>query len=89
MLYNIVWTEKAVNEYTKLDKSVKNQIGKYLDKLKISDNPHSMGRPLSANLAGLWRYRVGDYRIVVEIKNFELIILIVSIKHRSIVYRQI
>ncbi|MDR1322993.1 MAG: type II toxin-antitoxin system RelE/ParE family toxin [Candidatus Margulisbacteria bacterium] len=88
MLYNIVWTEKAVNEYAKLDKSVKNQIGKYLDKLKVSD-PHNMGKPLSANLAGLWRYRVGDYRIVVEIKNSELIVLIVSVKHRSIVYRQI
>jgi mRNA interferase RelE/StbE len=89
LLYNIVWTEKAAREYSKLDNSVKKQIDKYLEKVKTSADPRSMGKALSANLTGLWRYRIGDYRIVVEIQDTELIVLIVSVKHRSIVYRQI
>ena len=89
MPYNIVWTNKAAQEYGKLDNSIRKQINKYLDKLRVSADPCSMGKALSADLSGLWRYRVGDYRIVVNIDNKELIILVVSIKHRSVVYREI
>ena len=88
MPYNIVWTTKAAQEYDKLDNSVRMQIDKYLEKIRISPDPSSMGKALSSDLAGLWRYRVGDYRIVVRIDNTELIVLIVSVKHRSIVYRE-
>jgi mRNA interferase RelE/StbE len=87
--YSIVWTNKAAQEYSKLDNSVRKQIEKYLDKPRNSVNPCSMGKALSADLSGLWRYRVGDYRLVVKIDNAELIVLIVSVKHRSIVYRDI
>ena len=89
MPYSIVWTNKAAQEYGKLDNSVRKQIDKYLDKISVSADPCSMGKALSVDLTGLWRYRVGDYRIVVKIDNTELIVLIVSVKHRSIVYREI
>jgi mRNA interferase RelE/StbE len=88
MAYTINWSLKAAAEYAKLGNSIKNQIDKFLEKLKERDDPQSMGKALVGNMAGLWRYRVGDYRIVVEIKDRELVILIVSIKHRSIVYKQ-
>jgi mRNA interferase RelE/StbE len=88
MVYTINWSPKAAAEYAKLDNSIKNQIDKFLEKLKDRDDPQSMGKALVGNMAGLWRYRVGDYRIVIEIKDRELVILIVSIKHRSIVYKQ-
>jgi mRNA interferase RelE/StbE len=88
MAYTINWSPKAAVEYARLDNSVKNQIDKFLEKLNKRDDPQSMGKPLLGNMAGLWRYRVGDYRIVTEIKGSELIILIVSIKHRSVVYKQ-
>jgi mRNA interferase RelE/StbE len=87
--YSIVWTNKAAAEYGKLDNSVRKQIDKYLDKLRISDDPRNMGKALSADLSGLWRYRIGDYRLVVKIDNAELIVLVVSVKHRSSVYRDI
>ena len=89
MPYSVVWTNKAAQEYGKLDNSVRKQIDKYLDKISVSADPCSMGKALSADLTGLWRYRVGDYRIVVKIDNTELIVLIVSVKHRSIVYREL
>ena len=88
MPYSVVWTSKAAHEYAKLDNSVRLQIDKYLTKLSSSDDPCNMGKALTADLAGLWRYRVGDYRIVAKINNAELIILILSVKHRSTVYRQ-
>lgn len=89
MPYSIIWTSKAAQEYGKLDNSIRKQIDKYLDKLIVSADPCSMGKALSADLAGLWRYRVGDYRIVVKIDNAKFIVLVVSVKHRSIVYREI
>jgi mRNA interferase RelE/StbE len=67
---------KRLKEYGKLDNSVRKQIDKYLDKLRISGEPCSMGKALSADLSGLWRYRIGNYRIVVKIDNAELIVLI-------------
>jgi mRNA interferase RelE/StbE len=87
MAYSIQWADAAAVEYAKLDTSVKRQIDKYLDKLSSRDDPKSLGKPLQANLSGLWRYRVGDYRIVAEIQDAVVTILILSIKHRSIVYR--
>jgi mRNA interferase RelE/StbE len=87
MAYNIQWADTAVVEYAKLDSAVKRQIDKYLDKLRARDDPRSLGKPLQANLSGLWRYRVGNYRIVAEIQDAVVTILILSIKHRSIVYQ--
>ena len=51
------------------------------------DNPRSRGKALISNLAGLWRYHVGDYRILCHICDDKLIITIIEIAHRSIVYR--
>jgi mRNA interferase RelE/StbE len=87
MAYNIQWADAAVVEYGKLDTAVKRQIDKYLDKPGTRDDPRSLGKPLQANLSGLWRYRVGNYRIVAEIQDAVVTILILSIKHRSIVYQ--
>ena len=46
------------------------------------------GKALSANLAGSWRYRIGNYRVLCEIKDGELVVLVFEIAHRSKVYRQ-
>lgn len=44
------------------------------------------GKPLTGNFAGLWRYRVGDYRIVCSIEDNEVLVLVVDVDHRSSVY---
>lgn len=46
-----------------------------------------MGKALSGNKAGFWRYRVGDYRIICDIEDEELVILVVEVNHRSKVYK--
>lgn len=62
-----------------------------LDKLvEISqlEDPRSEGKALTGNLAGVWRYRVGDYRILCDIDNGRLVVLVVDVAHRREVYRQ-
>jgi len=56
--------------------------------LSLADNPRPAGAiPLKGEVRGLWRLRVGDWRILYQIQNRELIVLVVDIGHRSDVYR--
>ena len=77
MAWKIEFEATAAEEFEKLDGSVKNQISKYLKKIEERKNPKSLGEPLCANL-----YRVGDYRLVADIRDDKLIILFLVIAHR-------
>ena len=55
--------------------------------LEGCEDPRAHGKGLSANRAGQWRYRVGDYRLLAELHDGELLILMIRIAHRSEVYR--
>jgi mRNA interferase RelE/StbE len=87
MAYKISFEEKAAEIFAELDKSVQKRIIRFLEKAGILKNPKSSGKPLTGDLKGLWRYRVGDYRIIAEIKDKEFIILVLHIGHRSVVYK--
>ena len=50
-------------------------------------NSRQRGNGLSAHLTGLWRYRVGDYRVICEIQDVELVVLVLQVAHRSQAYR--
>lgn len=84
MNYKIILTPKSHKQLSKLDKSAQQQVAKILDKL--ADNPQNQGKQLSGNLAQIWSWRTGDYRILGEIQDNELIILVVKIGHRKNVY---
>lgn len=71
----------------KLDKEVARRIIAKLHEISQLEDPRSMGKGLVENKSGLWRYRVGDYRIVVDIEDDVLLILVVDVAHRSEVYR--
>jgi mRNA interferase RelE/StbE len=58
---------------------------KYLK--KISQNPRRFGKVLTGGLRGLWRYRIENYRVICELKDQELIVLVIDIGHRSNVYK--
>jgi mRNA interferase RelE/StbE len=55
---------------------------------RIADaaDPRDFGKPLRKSKFGLWRYRVRDYRILCEIQDFRLVVLVVGVGHRSVVY---
>lgn len=80
-------TEDFDKTYKKLDKSIQKQIGRWIyNHLTNVKDPRSFGKPLVGELSGYWRYRIGDYRLLVEINNNELIILMIDIGHRKDVY---
>jgi len=82
-MYNIEFDKKAADFFKKLDKSLQNRIGKKIELLK--NNPR-LGIPLVGNLSGFYKLRVGDYRIIYQIKNEQLIILVLDIEHRKSIY---
>lgn len=82
----IVYTEKVLKQLKKLDKSISSRIVDYMDEVAKLEAPRSRGKSLVGNLIGLWRYRVGDYRILCRIIDDELLIMVVEIGHRKGVY---
>jgi mRNA interferase RelE/StbE len=79
--------ERALKELKKLGHQAQRDIITYLDK-RVAHNadPRRFGKRLKADLAGLWRYRVGDYRILCQIKDRELLVLVVAVGHCKDVY---
>ena len=71
----------------KLDKSISEMLLRWVHKnLDNCINPREHGKALTANRNGQWRYRVGDYRLIAEIKDNEVVILIISVGHRKEIY---
>jgi mRNA interferase RelE/StbE len=79
--------ERALKELRKLDRQAQKEILAYLDeRISGDEDPRRFGKGLHAHLAGLWRYPVGDYRILCQIQDGLLLVLVVSVGHRKIVY---
>lgn len=72
----------------RLDRQTAGRIVSKLREISQLDDPRSMGKGLVGNMAGLWRYRVGDYRIICDIEDGKLLVLVVDVAHRSEVYRR-
>ena len=88
MNWKIEFDTKARDEFLRLDTSVKKRIIKFIDtRLLKSANPRKFGSPLKGHLSELWKYRVGDCRLVCKIEDNFLTILLVSIGHRSEIYK--
>ena len=86
-MWTIEYDENAARELAKLDRQAAKRIKKYLDeRIATDEDPRRFGEELKSNLAGLWRYRVEDYRIIAEIQDEKIIVLIVRIGHRSKIY---
>ena len=87
MSYRVEYTDKALKSLKKLDKSVLVVIKAWIDKNLVGTaDPRIHGKGLTANRSGQWRYRVGDYRILAEIEDEKLVILVIEVGHRSRVY---
>ncbi len=83
----VEYSATAVKELRKLDKPIQRQIKEYMEDVAALKDPRSRGHALVGNLAGLWRYRVGDFRVVYEIQDTKILITILHIADRKEVYR--
>lgn len=87
MIYQIVTTDKFDKSFKKLDKQTQKIIKAWIDRNLIDcENPRLHGKGLTANRSGQWRYRVGDYRILAEIRDSELVLVLIDVGHRSRIY---
>ncbi len=87
MAWTIELSERAVKALDKIDKATAKRIVSYLQQLTDLPHPTDRGKALTGTLAGLWRYRVGDWRIICHIDHEQVTIVALDIDHRSRIYR--
>ena len=87
MGYRVVYHANTQRTLRKLDRPVAKRIVDYLEEVGRLDDPRSRGKGLVGDRVGLWRYRVGDYRVLCEVRDDELVILALEVGHRSTVYK--
>ena len=86
-----VWTvefdDRARRELRKLDTTIQKAILRYLrERIAGADDPRRFGKALRRNLAGLWRYRVDDYRLICRIEDDRVVVLVLQVGHRRDFY---
>lgn len=87
MIYKVVLTSKAEKQLRKLDVFTRKTILSWIKKnLYETSDPRQHGKGLTANHSGEWRYRVGNYRILANIYDDEIVIEIFAVGHRKDVY---
>ena len=88
ILYHVEFSKGAKKDLRKLDPSIRAMIVKWPRKSRANrSSPRAHGKALSGNLSGLWRYRVGNYRLIAEIHDDRLVILMLEVGHRSEIYQ--
>ncbi len=86
MAWKIDFTPKAEKQLAKVGDENAKRILKFL-KEKVTEDPKSYGSFLKGKLREFWRYKIGDFRILVKFENEKFIVLVVKVEHRSKVYR--
>lgn len=80
-------TRPRQNSFANWGRSRRKKIRAYLaERIEGTPDPRAYGKPLRGDLTGLWRYRVEDYRIIARLEDHRLIVLVVTVGHRSDVY---
>ena len=87
MIYQLITTDKFDKAFKKLDRQTKKIIKAWIDKnLMDCEDPRIHGKGLTYNRSGQWRYRVGNYRILAEIQDNQLVLVLIDVGHRSKIY---
>ena len=88
MTYRLVVSDKVKKQLKKMDKHVRLMLAKDMKKhLDGVENPRQMGKALTGQFKGLWRYRIGNYRVICDIIDDDLVILVIEVGHRKDIYK--
>ncbi|MHB8654425.1 MAG: type II toxin-antitoxin system RelE family toxin [Terriglobia bacterium] len=88
MLWTVSFEPRALRELEQLDRIAQRRVVRFLqERVAGNRNPRDLGKPLTGDLAGLWRYRIGEFRIVCRIDDDRLTVLVIRVAHRKDVYR--
>lgn len=86
-VWAVEFDDRARRELRKLDVKTQRDILRFLrERVAGSPDPRQFGKPLRMNLAGLWRYRIGEYRLICRIEEYRLVVLVLKVGHRREVY---
>jgi mRNA interferase RelE/StbE len=89
MAWRIEFDPAALKELEKLDKTVERRIVKFLrDRVANLEDPRQIGGSLQGTRSGLWKYRVGDYRVICSLEHDRLVVLVLQVGHRREVYNR-
>ncbi|OWM51660.1 addiction module toxin RelE [Corynebacterium diphtheriae bv. gravis] len=86
MAWEISFSPRAVKSFKKLDTGEQRRVSKFLREVGALEDPRLRGKALTANKSGLWRWRVGDYRIIADIVDARVVVVVVDVGHRLKVY---
>lgn len=86
MAWTIEVAASAAKALRKTDPQVRRRIVQALREIADLDDPRSRGKALTGNLRGLWRYRAGDWRIICDIDDGRVVVVVIEIGHRSRIY---
>lgn len=86
--WSISFDPRAEKDLQKLSSVDRGRVLRFLaERVALLDDPRALGKALRANFSGLWRYRVGDVRIIVRIEFEQIIIVVLAVGQRSDIYR--
>lgn len=89
MAWTVEVSDFAEKQIRKLDRQVQKRLIDWLDdRITGCKNPRHFGEPLRGEMTGLWRYRVGDFRIICEIQDDKLVVIVLAVGHRREVYQR-
>jgi len=78
----------AEKQITKLDRAAQSSILRFLrERVQTAEDPRRLGKPLHGDKKGLWRYRVGDYRLICDIQDERIVVMVLRVGHRKEIYR--
>ena len=87
MAWTVEVSDFAEKQLRKLDRPIQRRLIDWLeDRIDGCKNPRHFGEPLRGEMPGLWRYRIGDFRIICEIQDQQLVVLALAVGHRREIY---
>lgn len=87
MTWIVEFDDTARKELRKLDRQAQQEILRYLrERIATNEDPRRFGKALSRELTGLWRYRIQNYRLICNIEDNKLVVLVLRVGHRKDVY---
>ena len=88
MQYKVIYEKKAIKSLSNIDKGQQTLIISWIEKnLVNTDDPKKHGKALKGNLKEYWRYRIGNYRLLADINDDQIKIIILNIGHRKDIYK--
>ncbi len=88
MAWKVEFHPHALKELTRLDRLAQKKILRFLrERIRTEEDPRRLGGPLHGTKKDLWKYRIGDYRLICNIQDDKILILVLRVGHRSQIYR--